>query len=41
MFIRPFADSDLSTLIELTIETFRPFYDVYVRALLGEEIFRH
>ncbi len=39
MSIRPFADSDLSKVIELTIETFRPFYEGYVHSLLGEEIF--
>lgn len=41
MHIRPFEDSDLPTVIDLTIETFRPFYEGYVHALLGEEIFRH
>lgn len=41
MNIRPFADSDLSVVIDLTIETFRPFYEGYVHALLGDEIFRH
>jgi ribosomal protein S18 acetylase RimI-like enzyme len=41
MRIRPFADSDLPTLIELTIETFRPFYEDYVHPLLGDDVFRH
>ncbi|HUX05596.1 MAG TPA: GNAT family N-acetyltransferase [Acidimicrobiales bacterium] len=41
MYVRPFADSDLRILIDLTVETFRPFYEGYVRALLGEEIFQH
>jgi len=41
MNIRPFAVSDLPTIIDLTIETFRPFYEGYVRTLLGEEIFAH
>ena len=41
MYIRPFAVSDLPTIIDLTIETFRPFYEGYVRPLLGEEIFAH
>lgn len=41
MRLRPFAPRDLPALIDLTIETFRPFYDDYVRALLGEEIFGH
>ena len=41
MSIRQFRDSDLPALIELTIETFRPFYEEYVRPLLGEEVFQH
>jgi ribosomal protein S18 acetylase RimI-like enzyme len=41
MTIRPFAESDVNTLVTLTIETFRPFYDVYVRDLLGPDIFEH
>ncbi|MFI5035744.1 MAG: GNAT family N-acetyltransferase [Acidimicrobiales bacterium] len=41
MIIRQFADSDLPVVIDLTIETFRPFYEGYVRALLGEEVFQH
>jgi ribosomal protein S18 acetylase RimI-like enzyme len=39
--IRPFAVSDLPRLIELTIETFRPFYEGYVHSLLGDEVFQH
>jgi ribosomal protein S18 acetylase RimI-like enzyme len=39
--IRPFEDSDLQRVIDLTIETFRPFYEGYVRPLLGEELFHH
>lgn len=41
MRIRPFVDSDLQRLIDLTIETFRPFYEGYVHPLLGDEVFRH
>lgn len=41
MRVRPFADSDLPRLIELTIETFRPFFEGHVRPLLGDEVFRH
>ena len=41
MNIRPFTDSDLTTLIDLTIETFRPFYEDYVHPLLGDAVFRH
>lgn len=39
--IRPCRDADIRGLIELTIETFRPFYEEYVRPLLGDELFRH
>lgn len=41
MLVRPFTASDLPLLIDLTIETFRPFYEGYVRELLGEEVFQH
>jgi len=41
MHIRPFADRDLPSLINLTIETFRPFFEGYVHPLLGDEVFRH
>ena len=41
MRIRLFLDSDLQTLIELTIETFRPFYENYMHPLLGDEVFNH
>jgi|SRR5665213_452681 len=41
MKIRLFTDSDLPLLADLTVETFRPFYEDYVRSLLGEEIFQH
>lgn len=41
MHIRPFRVSDLSTLVDLTVEVFRPFYQDYVHALLGDEIFAH
>jgi ribosomal protein S18 acetylase RimI-like enzyme len=41
MRVRPFVDSDLQTLIDLTIETFRPFYEGYARPLLGDEVFHH
>jgi ribosomal protein S18 acetylase RimI-like enzyme len=39
--IRTFADSDLGDLVDLTIATFGPFYEDYVRALLGPELFEH
>ena len=41
MDIRTTVDSDLPELIELTIATFRPFYEGYVHDLMGEEIFEH
>jgi ribosomal protein S18 acetylase RimI-like enzyme len=41
MHIRPFVDSDLQPLTDLTIQTFRQFYEDYVHLLLGEEVFRH
>jgi len=41
MDIRPFADRDLPSLINLTIETFRPFFEGYVHPLLGDDVFRH
>lgn len=41
MNIRPFRDSDLPEIIDLAVETFRPFYEGYVRALLGDELFLH
>jgi ribosomal protein S18 acetylase RimI-like enzyme len=40
-YIRPRADSDIPTLVELTIETFRPFYEDYVHVMLGDDLFRH
>ena len=41
MRIRSFVDSDLPTLVELTIETFGPFYEGYVREVMGEAVFAH
>jgi ribosomal protein S18 acetylase RimI-like enzyme len=41
MHIRSFVDSDLERLVDLTIETFRPFFEDYVHPLLGDEVFRH
>jgi ribosomal protein S18 acetylase RimI-like enzyme len=41
MIIRPYRDPDLPALIDLTIEAFRPFYEGYVRGLLGDDIFEH
>ena len=39
MNIREFSATDLPTVVDLTIETFRPFYEGYVRSLLGDEMF--
>ncbi|WP_432167638.1 N-acetyltransferase family protein [Streptomyces sp. bgisy031] len=39
MLIRPFAQRDQARLIELTIETFRPFFEDSFRPLVGEVIF--
>ncbi|MEU4834637.1 GNAT family N-acetyltransferase [Streptosporangium sp. NPDC023615] len=39
MLIRPFARHDLARLTELTIETFRPFYEDSFRPLVGEVVF--
>ncbi|MFJ4689105.1 GNAT family N-acetyltransferase [Streptomyces sp. NPDC088789] len=39
MVIRPFVQQDLTPLIELTIETFRPFYEDFFRTLVGEVVF--
>ncbi|WP_405603303.1 GNAT family N-acetyltransferase [Streptomyces sp. NBC_00081] len=39
MFIRPFAQRDQARLIELTIETFRPFFEGSFRPLVGDAIF--
>jgi ribosomal protein S18 acetylase RimI-like enzyme len=41
MNIRTMADPDLPTLISMTIETFRPFYEGYVHDLMGDEVFAH
>jgi len=36
MHIRTFVQSDLARLIELTIQTFGPFYEDHFRPLVGE-----
>jgi ribosomal protein S18 acetylase RimI-like enzyme len=41
MIIRDATDADLSALVEMTIETFRPFYEEYVHSLLGDDVFDH
>lgn len=39
MLIRAFVQHDLAPLTELTIETFRPFYEDSFRPLVGEVVF--
>jgi ribosomal protein S18 acetylase RimI-like enzyme len=39
--IRPYHSRDLNALIDLTIETFGPFYENHFRPLAGEAIFQH
>ena len=39
MRIRPFVQDDLARLIDLTIETFRPFYEEHFRPLVGDVVF--
>ncbi|MEV5560457.1 GNAT family N-acetyltransferase [Nonomuraea wenchangensis] len=39
MLIRSFTQHDLAPLTELTIETFRPFYEDSFRPLVGEAVF--
>lgn len=39
MLIRGFVQHDLAPLTELTIETFRPFYEDSFRPLVGEAVF--
>ncbi len=41
MDIRPFGPHDLERLVELTIETFGPYYEDHFRPLVGERIFEH
>lgn len=41
MIIRPLALTDLDGLIQMTIETFRPFYEDYVHPLYGDIVFEH
>jgi ribosomal protein S18 acetylase RimI-like enzyme len=41
MIIRPFASEDLDTIISMTIEIFRPFFENYVRPLYGPVVFNH
>ena len=40
MIIRPLVPADLPGLIDLTVETFRPFFEGCVRPLYGDDLFR-
>jgi ribosomal protein S18 acetylase RimI-like enzyme len=41
MDIRPYHPGDLERLIDLTIETFRPFYEESFRRVVGDAVFVH
>ncbi|WP_329001480.1 GNAT family N-acetyltransferase [Kribbella sp. NBC_00709] len=41
MHVRTYVDADLARLIDLTIDTFGPFYEESFRPLVGETIFTH
>ena len=41
MELRQFVQHDLARLIDLTIETFGPFYEDHFRPVVGETVFRH
>ena len=41
MHIRSYLDADFDQLVELTIETFGPFFEDSFRPLVGERIFGH
>ena len=41
MRIRPFHPDDLDGLVDLTIDTFGPFYEQSFRPAVGEVVFRH
>ncbi|MFF0342094.1 GNAT family N-acetyltransferase [Kribbella sp. NPDC004875] len=41
MQIRSYVDADLAQLVDLTIDTFGPFFEESFRPLVGETIFHH
>lgn len=41
MHIRPLEVDDFPATLDLLVETFAPFFEGYVRLLLGEEVFQH
>ncbi len=41
MHLLPYVERDLQRLIDLTIETFGPFYEDHFRPVVGETVFKH
>lgn len=41
MALRPFQPRDLDRLVELTVETFGPFYEESFRPVVGDTVFAH
>jgi ribosomal protein S18 acetylase RimI-like enzyme len=41
MLIKSPTPSEIPKLIDIAIETFRPFYEDYVHPLMGDEVFQH
>jgi len=41
MYIRTYEPSDLPSLINLTVETFRPYFEDFLHPLLGDDLFQH
>lgn len=41
MFIRPSQPADLQTLIDVTIDTFRPFYEIDALRMMGPDLLQH
>lgn len=41
MHIRAYVEHDLPQLIQLTIDTFGPFYEQHFRPLVGDTVFAH
>jgi ribosomal protein S18 acetylase RimI-like enzyme len=41
MELRPFQQGDLERIVQLTIDTFGPFYEGSFRGLVGDQIFAH
>lgn len=41
MHIRPYVAADLPVVVELTVETFRPFFEGHIQPFYGEDLFDH